>query len=655
MNTPKLQRLLLARILVIGVLAGCAAPTATSAPATPTSTRMPIPTSTPTLFPTATIDLVQAQKSATLYEQDFESNTTDGLVEKGGKWSKVNDTGSNHIYCNDVSDNWQSFKFGLETWTNYAIQMRVKILELNADQSAEVYARVNSETTGYRANMDRSGARLSYYAPYKGLGDTSFVTEANTWYTFRIEAAGNRIKFYINDQLIANAVDDQRLVGMAGFGAAPNTKACVDDIRVWALTQDGQIALAPPVDQVVVINSLSKYEGDCAFCFVDGSDPSMPVWNDNLQRFEPQSGDTREQIVIDENFTVPAGQTVTFDNKIVFIKPHQRRDIQVYGTLVIKNSLLLWEQAEYMQTKLQINNGGKLSIENSYSFSGNQFWVWWVYEDGSTISLDHFVGDPWTSLWGTVNYTAINFSTVHVTIFGNVKNTSFKVSDAHSLSLELYPPAGNYVMTLPARHQWVDWTIPDVWPGTVIAVTHSYIYENDMSIDNDVHVTITDTPGGFGLGWAISKDAPGYVDCELKGLGDPEKDQGVFYEDATWDLPCNNSSLTVENSLLLRAWPVTYGYIHLKVYDSNLVDPRNYAAPATYEIYNSTIDHVAAYAGGLVYVEDLKIRFDVEVNGSNSIVYGYGISARDPGTNFAVMQESGGRYIELKSPVVPWQ
>ncbi len=89
MNTPKLQRLLLARILVIGVLAGCAAPTATSAPATPTSTRMPIPTSTPTLFPTATIDLVQAQKSATLYEQDFELNTTDGLVEKGGKWSKV--------------------------------------------------------------------------------------------------------------------------------------------------------------------------------------------------------------------------------------------------------------------------------------------------------------------------------------------------------------------------------------------------------------------------------------------------------------------------------------------------------------------------------------------------------------------------------------
>jgi hypothetical protein len=56
-----------------------------------------------------------------------------------------------------------------------------------------------------------------------------------------------------------------------------------------------------------------------------------------------------------------------------------------------------------------------------------------------------------------------------------------------------------------------------------------------------------------------------------------------------------------------------------------------------------------------VYVEDSKIRFDVEVNGSNSIVYGYGISARDPGTNFAIMQESGGRYIELKSPGVPWQ
>jgi hypothetical protein len=220
--------------------------------------------------------------------------------------------------------------------------------------------------------------------------------------------------------------------------------------------------------------------------------------------------------------------------------------------------------------------------------------------------------------------------------------------------LELFPPAGNYVITLPARHQWADWTIPDIWPGTVIAVKHSYIFETDMSIDNNVHVTVTNTPSGFGLGWSISKDTPGYVDCELKGLGDPEKDEGVFYEDAIWDLPCNNSSLTIKNSLLLRAWPVTYGYIHLKVYNSNLVDPRNYSSPATYEIYNSTIDHVAAYAGGLVYVENSKIRYDVEVNGSNSIVYGYGITARDPGTNIAIMQESGGRYIELKSPGVPW-
>lgn len=649
MKNPRFQQLLFARILVIGLLAGCAAPTVK-----PTSTMMPIPTSRQMLLPTATIDLVQAEKSATLYEQDFESGTTDGFADKNGKWSIVNDTGGNHIYCNEISDNWQSFRFGLETWTNYAVQMRVKILELNPDQSAEVYARVNSETSGYRANMDRSGARLSYNPPYKDLGGTSFVTEANTWSTFRIEAAGNRIKFYINDQLIANAVDDQRLGGMAGFGAAPNTEACVDDIRVWALTPDGQIAQAPPVNQVVVNNPLSKYEGDCVFCFVDGSDPSMPVWNDKLQGFEPQSSDTRQQVVLDENFTVPAGQTVTFDNKIIFVKPHQRRDIQVYGTLVIKNSLLIWQQTEHQETELRIKKGGKLSIENSYSFSGNQFWVNWNYEDGSTISFDHFVGDPWTSLSGTVNYSAINFSTVHVTIFGNVKNTSIKVSDAHNVWLELYPPAGNYVMTLPVRHQWADWSISDIWPSTVIAITHSYIYESDMSIDNDVHVTVTDTPGGFGLGWSISKDMPGYVDCELKTLGDPEKDQGVFYEDATWDLPCNNSSLSVKNSLLLRAWPVTYGYIHLRVYDSNLVDPRNYGAPATYEIYNSTIEHVAAYAGGLIYVENSKIRYDVEVNGSNSIVYGYGNSARDPGTNIAIMQESGGRYIELKSPGVAW-
>ena len=99
--------------------------------------------------------------------------------------------------------------------------------------------------------------------------------------------------------------------------------------------------------------------------------------------------------------------------------------------------------------------------------------------------------------------------------------------------------------------------------------------------------------------------------------------------------------------MLQRAWPVTWGYVHLKILDSNLVDPRNYGGPATMETYDSTIDHVAAYQGGKVYIENSKIRYDIEVKDRNSIIYSYGVSRRDDNEDIKIIEVGGGVYFEL--------
>src|SRR5687767_11431309 len=46
------------------------------------------------------------------------------------------------------------------------------------------------------------------------------------------------------------------------------------------------------------------YEGECTFCFVDGSDPLEPVWDVAAQGFTYQEADPRERIVLDENYRV---------------------------------------------------------------------------------------------------------------------------------------------------------------------------------------------------------------------------------------------------------------------------------------------------------------------------------------------------------------
>ena len=399
----------------------------------------------------------------------------------------------------------------------------------------------------------------------------------------------------------------------------------------------------------------SRYEGDCVFCWVDGSEPDMPIWSDAAGGWIAQPGDAREIVELDETFAVPAGENRVFFNKVLRIRPSSRSDIEVRGTLVLRSCLLLWDQTEHQQTRLRIKEGGTLQAIHSYSFSSNGYWVNWEFESGSTIRLNRFVGDPWTSICGAVDYEAINGSTVSVTFQNSTDGSVVRVAGAHHLWFEIFPPLNRTVdIAFAAKRAWSDWTIATMWPNTVVEVTDSYVYQRDISLGPGNHVTVRDTTDGFSLGWIVYRNEPGFIDCEIAGLGDPDSDTGILYDHRTWRLPCIDSSLTLINSRLERAWPTTWGNVHLVVRNSNLADPRVWDGPATYEIYDSTIDHAAAYRGGRMYLENCTVRYDIEVKGAGALVYGYGLSDGLGGLSFAVIEVDGGRYQTSTAAGVPW-
>ncbi|MBU1049418.1 hypothetical protein KKG90_05260 [Candidatus Bipolaricaulota bacterium] len=398
-----------------------------------------------------------------------------------------------------------------------------------------------------------------------------------------------------------------------------------------------------------------QYEGDCVFCWIDGSEADMPVWSSATGGYTHQSRDERQQVVIDQTLSVRRGETRTFSNVIVWIRPTRRSDIEVSGKLVFENCLLLWEQSEHQQTRLRIKDGGTLRVTNSYSFSTNPYWVNWEFESGATVRLNRFVGDPWTSIWGAVDYESVDYSTVKMTFQNDTRGSNVQIRNAHHLWFEIFPPLYRSVdITLAPRQQWADWTIEDMWPNTVVQVVESYIYQRDISLSRGNHVTIRDTVDGLSIGWAIGRNVPGFVECEIVGLGTPGRDEGTYYANRTWNLPAIGSSLTLINSTLERAWPTTWGNVHLVVRDSNLVDPRVWGGPATYEIYDSTMDHAAAYAGGSMYLENCMVRYDLEIKGAGSTIHGYGLRSLDVREPFAVLELDGGQYLELDSAEVPW-
>ena len=398
---------------------------------------------------------------------------------------------------------------------------------------------------------------------------------------------------------------------------------------------------------------LRKYEGECAFCFVDGSEPDMPILKKPGPGYKPQLNDPRKQIEIDETFSVPAGEVVRIVDKIVWVSSTEpEAAIEIYGTLIIKNSLLLWDQTGHHQITLYVKDGGTLDITSSYAFPTNQYWVNWDYEDGSTVILDNFVGNPNTALFGSVDYSATNFSTVFLILFHNIYDSNVIVSDAHSLYFEIHPSPGEHDITLPAIREWVDWDLSNLWPNTTINVTHSYLFEQYLTVSADNHITVRNSPNIY-LGWNIRKDSKGVVECELRNMGDPGEGGGVLYKSQTWDLHCINASLTLINSHLLQAYPQITGNIHLRVYDSNLIDPRARGSSAILEIYDSDLENVAAYEGATVYLENVRIMHDLEVSGTHSVIYGYRVKPWQSGWQFDVIEEGGGQYIELMLPGLP--
>lgn len=244
-------------ILLAGLLVSCSqitTPFSTVSTATLVPIKKPQMTASPinTIVPTSTQDLVlAAQQAALLYSQDFESGQDDGLSNRGplGLWSIVTEPNGNHIYCNAPSPDGDSVEIGTDLWSNYAVEMRVEYIKGQEDPYVSLDARLdrtnNVEYYG-TLNFQTFGADLSLSDPYQSFGHVYYPTIANTWYTLRMEVAGSQLKFYIDNNLIGSASDHELSQGKAALSVVAGLQVCVDDIRVWALTPDGQIAKPQP-------------------------------------------------------------------------------------------------------------------------------------------------------------------------------------------------------------------------------------------------------------------------------------------------------------------------------------------------------------------------------------------------------------------------
>lgn len=217
--------------------------------ATPTTTSTPLAINTP--IPTAT------PSPSMMFQQDFESGIPSGITIWSNWNVEISDSGS-HVFCNAPSDSWIGGTIGHDSWGDYAIEMKFQFQDLKPNQSVSVDSRKNSDSSKkYSGDLHYGGVELNFYEPYVPMGNRTITTKTKTWYTLRVESAGNHFKYFVDNILLANGSDDNRQQGFGGFSVSPNTSICIDDIRVWALTKDGALAEAPALSTVSIDNTVT--------------------------------------------------------------------------------------------------------------------------------------------------------------------------------------------------------------------------------------------------------------------------------------------------------------------------------------------------------------------------------------------------------------
>ncbi len=183
----------------------------------------------------------------TLYAEDFELGTAVGWTGLAGTWAVATDS-ENYVYKNtanvtvagngaNVNDNWAVY--GSPTWTDYALEARVKPLSFPGTAGiVRLFARWQNPTNWYYETLTKDGhVQLRRYrngaildlAPQK-----VYPVVVGTWYTLRLEVVGSSLRAYVNGVLQLSATDTLFKAGPIAVGGW-NDFAEFDNVRVIKL------------------------------------------------------------------------------------------------------------------------------------------------------------------------------------------------------------------------------------------------------------------------------------------------------------------------------------------------------------------------------------------------------------------------------------
>lgn len=180
----------------------------------------------------------------TLLLENFEDKLNENIVIVSGNWQIVAE-GNNKIWDvdNTASSDYAGVNFGVETWKNYTIQYRVKMVNFVSHATPEFILYFRRNDTSGDSNVqaftpDYNGSKLitlgksTNYSGWQAISTNVFPFSIDKWYTFKVVAQDNRFKVYVDNKLVIDTTDSQISTGGFTLQVGPGAHVRFDEVLV---------------------------------------------------------------------------------------------------------------------------------------------------------------------------------------------------------------------------------------------------------------------------------------------------------------------------------------------------------------------------------------------------------------------------------------
>ncbi|GAB7043087.1 MULTISPECIES: pectate lyase [Catenuloplanes] len=174
---------------------------------------------------------VPSANASTLFSENFEAGAPSGWSKSGGDWSVVDDGSKAYRQSKAGSEAARVFA-GDASWTDYAVQAKVKAVEVGAGGFAGVAARASGPTTLYRLVLTSAGT--AELQTVKGsavtvLGSVPVASATGTFHTLQIQASGTTVKGWVDGTPVGSGTSAVAAKGRLGL-VTSLASASFDDV-----------------------------------------------------------------------------------------------------------------------------------------------------------------------------------------------------------------------------------------------------------------------------------------------------------------------------------------------------------------------------------------------------------------------------------------